>query len=263
MLYQDSAIETFEAAEPNSGAERSVLLRTKPARYPPRLVSAAEADAMLPHRAGLARSPAIRHSGAAAKRLLDVVGALTLALVLSPLLLVVGLVLSRHGGPVLYSHLRTGRFGKSFGCLKFRTMVPNADQVLRDLLHDDPALRREWLRDHKLRNDPRVTTIGRFLRRTSLDELPQLWNVLKGDMSLVGPRPVVHEEWARYGRRLETYLSAKPGITGLWQVTGRSDASYRRRVALDSYYVRKRSLLMDVSILIRTVAVVLRGRGAC
>lgn len=197
------------------------------------------------------------------KRLLDIIGALSLALLLSPLLLVVGLVLVRDHGPILYRHTRTGRHGKTFGCLKFRTMVPNAEQVLRDLLHKDPALQLEWNRDHKLRNDPRVTTIGRFLRRTSLDELPQLWNVLKGDMSLVGPRPVVREEWQRYGRHLDTYLAAKPGVTGLWQVMGRSDSCYRRRVALDSYYVKKRSLSMDCYILLRTIKVVLGGRGAC
>jgi exopolysaccharide production protein ExoY len=201
--------------------------------------------------------------GETAKRLLDIVGALTLALILSPVLLVVGLALVCDRGPIIYSHSRTGRHGRSFGCLKFRTMVPNADQVLRDLLHRDPDLQLEWVRDQKLRNDPRVTALGRFLRRTSLDELPQLWNVLKGDMSLVGPRPIVPEEFGRYGRRLDSYLTAKPGVTGLWQVMGRSDACYRRRVALDSYYVRKRSLLMDVLILLRTVKVVLGGRGAC
>jgi exopolysaccharide production protein ExoY len=200
--------------------------------------------------------------GETPKRLLDIVGALTLALLLSPLLLVVGLLLVRDHGPIIYSHSRTGRHGKTFGCLKFRTMVPNADKVLRDLLRQDPELQREWNRDHKLRNDPRVTTLGRFLRRTSLDELPQLWNVLKGDMSLVGPRPVVRDEWQRYGRHLDTYLAAKPGVTGLWQVMGRNDSCYRRRVALDSYYVRKRSLLLDIFILLRTVKVVLYGRGA-
>jgi len=190
------------------------------------------------------------------------VGALLLAIMLSPLLLLVGIALARDSGPIIYSHSRTGRHGRTFGCLKFRTMVPNAEQVLRDLLQADPDLQLEWHRDHKLRNDPRVTSIGRFLRRTSLDELPQLWNVLKGDMSLVGPRPVVREEWQRYGRHLDTYLAAKPGVTGLWQVMGRSDSCYRRRVALDSYYVRKRSLLLDIFILLRTVKVVLYGRGA-
>ena len=142
-------------------------------------------------------------------------------------------------------------------------MVPNAEQALREILHQRPDLQREWMCNQKLRNDPRVTAIGRFLRRTSLDELPQLWNVLKGEMSLVGPRPVVREEWQRYGRRLDTYLAAKPGVTGLWQVMGRSDCCYRRRVALDTYYVRKRSLILDIFILLQTVRVVVRGRGAC
>jgi lipopolysaccharide/colanic/teichoic acid biosynthesis glycosyltransferase len=193
---------------------------------------------------------------------LDIVGALTLAIVLFPLLLVVGVALARDRGPILYRHARTGRHGRTFGCLKFRTMVPNAEQVLHDLLHQDPQLRVEWLRDQKLRDDPRITTIGRFLRRTSLDELPQLWNVLKGDMSLVGPRPVVRDEWERYGRRLHHYLAARPGVTGLWQVRGRSDSCYRRRVALDCYYARKRSLLLDILILLQTVRVVVLGRGA-
>jgi exopolysaccharide production protein ExoY len=197
------------------------------------------------------------------KRLLDIFGAITLAVLLSPLLLVVGLALARDRGPIIYRHTRTGRDGRSFGCLKFRTMVPDAEQVLRNLLDEDPELSGEWLRDQKLRNDPRVTTIGRFLRRTSLDELPQLWNVLKGDMSLVGPRPVVREEWARYGKRLHHYLAARPGVTGLWQVMGRSDSCYRRRVALDCYYAKKRNLLLDMFILLRTVKVVLLGRGAC
>ena len=205
----------------------------------------------------------LRRPGDLAKRLVDVVGALTLAILLSPLLVIVGLTLARDRGPIIYRHLRTGRHGKSFGCLKFRTMVPDAEQVLRELLQQDADLRREWMRDQKLRNDPRVTAIGRFLRRTSLDELPQLWNVLKGDMSLVGPRPVVREELARYGRRLENYLTAKPGVTGLWQVMGRSDACYRRRVALDCYYVRKQNLILDFYILLRTVKVVLRSDGAC
>jgi lipopolysaccharide/colanic/teichoic acid biosynthesis glycosyltransferase len=149
-----------------------------------------------------------------------------------------------------------------FSCLKFRTMVPNADQVLRDLLENDPDLRAEWIRDHKLRNDPRVTRLGRFLRRTSLDELPQLLNVLRGEMSLVGPRPVVREELLRYGRNVGIYLAAKPGITGLWQVTGRNDTDYRRRVVLDTYYVRNQNLLLDLYILVKTTGVVLGGSGA-
>jgi Undecaprenyl-phosphate galactose phosphotransferase WbaP len=265
MQYPAAIAEPIdsESAESYTGSELSLRPRRNRATHPLRLLSPAEVDATLTHGAVHRRHPRIRQPGAAlAKRLFDIVGALTLALVLSPLLLVVGLALASDRGPILYSHSRTGRHGRAFGCLKFRTMVPNAEQVLRDLLQSNPALRLEWLRDHKLRNDPRVTTVGRFLRRTSLDELPQLWNVLKGDMSLVGPRPVVREEWARYGRRLDTYLATKPGVTGLWQVMGRSDSCYRRRVALDCYYARRRGLLLDVFILLRTVKVVLRGRGA-
>jgi exopolysaccharide production protein ExoY len=253
-----------ESADSDTGSELSPRPRRNHATHPLRLLSPAEVDATLTRGTVPQRHRSIRQPGAAAaKRLLDIAGALTLALLLSPLLIVVALALASDHGPILYSHSRTGRHGKTFGCLKFRTMVPNAEQALRDLLQSNSALRLEWLRDHKLRNDPRVTTVGRFLRRTSLDELPQLWNVLKGEMSLVGPRPVVREEWARYGRRLDTYLSTKPGVTGLWQVMGRSNASYRRRVALDSYYVRNRSIQMDVLILLRTVTVVIRSRGAC
>jgi lipopolysaccharide/colanic/teichoic acid biosynthesis glycosyltransferase len=141
-------------------------------------------------------------------------------------------------------------------------MVPNADQVLRELLERDSAIQAEWVRDHKLRRDPRITPLGRLLRRTSLDELPQLWNVMRGDMSLVGPRPVVREELLRYGRNVRAYLSAKPGITGLWQVKGRNDADYRRRIVLDTYYVRNQSLLLDLYILFKTTWVVLEGSGA-
>ncbi len=149
-----------------------------------------------------------------------------------------------------------------FRCLKFRTMVPNAEQVLRDLLRAHPELRDEWTENHKLRYDPRVTPIGRFLRRTSLDELPQLWNVLRGEMSLVGPRPIVRAELLRYGRQASMYLAVRPGLTGLWQVKGRSDTTYRRRVAMDKYYVRSRSLWMDLYIVAVTAVVILKRAGA-
>ena len=196
------------------------------------------------------------------KRLLDVVGAIALGLLFAPLIITIVLLMHRDGYSVIYRHRRVGRSGKIFSCLKFRTMVPNADQVLRNLLESDPNLRAEWIRDHKLRNDPRVTRLGRFLRRTSLDELPQLLNVLRGEMSLVGPRPVVREELLRYGRNVAAYLAAKPGITGLWQVTGRNNTDYRRRVVLDTYYVRNQNLLLDLYILIKTTGVVLGGKGA-
>jgi exopolysaccharide production protein ExoY len=196
------------------------------------------------------------------KRVFDIVGALLLALVFSPFIVAIALLVRRRGGPVIYRHRRIGRDGRMFDCLKFRTMVPHADRVLRDLLESHSELKAEWLRDHKLRNDPRITPIGAFLRRTSLDELPQVWNVLCGEMSLVGPRPVVREELMRYGRCVPIYLSAKPGITGLWQVTGRNDTDYRRRVALDVYYVRKQNPLLDLFILLKTTRVVLGGGGA-
>jgi exopolysaccharide production protein ExoY len=199
---------------------------------------------------------------AAVKRQLDLVGAVVLAVVFSPLMMVIFLLMHRSGGAVIYKHRRVGRDGRVFECLKFRTMVPNADQILRDLLERDPALKAEWVQDHKLRNDPRITQLGRFLRRTSLDELPQLWNVVLGEMSLVGPRPVVREELLRYGRNVGAYLAAKPGITGLWQVTGRNNTDYRRRVVLDTYYVRNQSLLLDMYILLKTTLVVLGGKGA-
>jgi len=201
-------------------------------------------------------------SAATGKRIVDVLGAIVLGLVFSPLILTILFLMRKSGGTVIYRHRRVGRRGEMFSCLKFRTMVPNADQVLRDLLEKDPDLRAEWIRDHKLRNDPRVTRLGRFLRRTSLDELPQILNVLGGEMSLVGPRPVVREELLRYGRNVGTYLSAKPGITGLWQVTGRNDTDYRRRVVLDTYYVRNQGILLDLFILIKTTGVVLGGTGA-
>ena len=201
---------------------------------------------------------------AATKRALDVLGAIVLAVVFSPLILAVVILalIRREPGSVMYKHRRIGQDGHAFECLKFRTMVPNADRVLRELLERDPAIKAEWVRDHKLRCDPRVTRLGRFLRRTSLDELPQLWNVVRGEMSLVGPRPVVREELLRYGRNARAYLSAKPGITGLWQVKGRNDTDYRRRVVLDTYYVRNRNLLLDLYILFKTTRVVLGGSGA-
>jgi lipopolysaccharide/colanic/teichoic acid biosynthesis glycosyltransferase len=183
-------------------------------------------------------------------------------IVFLPLILLVTALLCIDGGPVIYRHRRIGREGKEFECLKFRSMVTNADRVLHDVLERQPELKAEWLRDHKLRRDPRITAIGRFLRRTSLDELPQLWNVFIGDMSMVGPRPIVLDELLRYGRCAAIYLSAKPGITGLWQVKGRNNLNYRHRVALDVYYVKRQTLLLDMYILLKTARVVLGGDGA-
>jgi undecaprenyl-phosphate galactose phosphotransferase len=197
-----------------------------------------------------------------AKRAFDILGAVTLLVALSPLFAFLSWKIRQSGGPATYGHQRVGRDGRVFTCLKFRTMVPDADRILADLLALDSEARAEWERDFKLKNDPRVTPIGDFLRRTSLDELPQLWNVLKGEMSLVGPRPIVEPELERYGDQVGYYLEARPGMTGLWQISGRSETGYEDRVALDSWYVRNWALWYDLVILIKTVKVVLRGRGA-
>jgi exopolysaccharide production protein ExoY len=214
------------------------------------------------HAAGQSRGSEVRPLREPLKRVFDVLCAVLLALVFSPLIFVIAVLLRREGGPVIFRHRRVGRHGKAFDCLKFRSMVPDADRVLRELLEEHPEFRAEWLRDHKLRDDPRVTAVGRFLRRTSLDELPQLWNVIRGEMSLVGPRPVVREELLRYGRCAGIYLAARPGVTGLWQVNGRNNTDYRRRVVLDVYYVRRQNLILDLYILFKTTYVVLGGSGA-
>ncbi len=205
----------------------------------------------------------LRHRGLQAlKRSFDLVGALTLLVVLSPLLLGISLWILASGGSPLYRHRRIGRGGQHFACLKFRSMRPDAEQVLQHLLASDAAARAEWARDFKLKDDPRITRIGRVLRRTSLDELPQLWNVVLGDMSLVGPRPIIDDELARYGEQASLYLEVRPGITGLWQVSGRNDTDYTERVALDSWYVQNWSLWYDIIILFQTVDTVLARRGA-
>jgi lipopolysaccharide/colanic/teichoic acid biosynthesis glycosyltransferase len=199
----------------------------------------------------------------AAKRAMDIAGATALLLLALPAFLVLASLVRMDGGPVFYAHQRVGRGGRLFGCLKFRSMVADADRRLAALLDRDPTARREWEATRKLKNDPRVTWVGRFLRATSLDELPQLINVLKGEMSLVGPRPVQAAELAAfYGAAAQFYLSVRPGITGPWQVSGRSDTSYAQRVALDVGYVTHPSLLQDVKILLRTPVAVLARRGA-
>jgi exopolysaccharide production protein ExoY len=167
------------------------------------------------------------------------------------------------GSPVIYGHRRIGRDGREFKCYKFRSMVPNADEVLAQLLASDPAAREEWQRDFKLKNDPRVTGVGRFIRKTSFDEFPQLWNVLKGEMSIVGPRPVVRKELdTYYGFGRSHYESVKPGLTGLWQVSGRNDMAYDERVNLDCQYVETWGLWSDFVIVMRTVGVMFGRRGA-
>ena len=209
-----------------------------------------------PGAAGLRRS---------AKRLLDLVSAAGLVLLLAPALVAIALAiwLDGRGGPVLIRHERIGAGGRRFRCLKFRTMCVDADQVLRAHLAADPAARLEWEMSFKLRRDPRVTGIGRVLRRTSLDELPQLFNILSGEMSLVGPRPITEKEIPFYGDAYAHYIGCMPGLTGLWQISGRSDVGYDERVQLDKRYAETWSLALDLKILAKTPLVVLRGSGAC
>ncbi|RCW79647.1 sugar transferase [Paracoccus lutimaris] len=195
------------------------------------------------------------------KRMLDIVGALVLLLVFSPLILVISLLMLSQRGPVMFGHQRVGQGGTAFACRKFRTMVPDAEARLQELLERDPEARRQWQADHKLDNDPRITPVGHFLRRSSLDELPQLVNVLRGEMSLVGPRPVTRAELQRYGVDSASYLALRPGLTGKWQVSGRNDISYASRVALDSTYAREFSARGDLAILLQTVRVVLGATG--
>ncbi len=196
------------------------------------------------------------------KRLFDALIAFLLMLVFSPLFLYLFFRIKRDGGPAFFRQQRIGRNGDAFDCLKFRTMVVDAENLLQDLIDQDPALQAQWAQDHKIKNDPRITPLGAFLRRTSLDEIPQLLNVLKGEMSLVGPRPIVQEELEKYGDDVEYFLMVRPGMTGLWQVSGRSDMSYEKRVYLDTWYVKNWSLWYDLVILFKTVNVVIQRSGA-
>ena len=198
----------------------------------------------------------------ALKRGFDLVGAFLLLVFLAPLLGVIALLVRRSGSPIVFAHTRVGRFGRPFRCLKFRTMVPDAGEVLSRLLAEDAGARAEWEEGFKLKDDPRVTGLGAFLRKSSLDELPQLWNVLKGEMSLVGPRPVVLDEIERYGAAKVYYYEVRPGLTGLWQISGRSDLDYARRVSLDTWYVRNWTLWYDLVILFKTAIAVPTKGGA-
>jgi lipopolysaccharide/colanic/teichoic acid biosynthesis glycosyltransferase len=190
--------------------------------------------------------------------------ALVILLLLIPLFAIICIaIFIQDGGPILFGHQRIGHGGRSFTCLKFRTMAKDAEARLAALLAEDATARAEWALDFKLRKDPRVTPLGDLLRRSSLDELPQLLNVIRGEMSLVGPRPIVLAEAPRYGWRIRKYYAVKPGITGLWQVSGRSDVSYRRRVAMDSLYVCRKSVLLDCWLLVLTFPAVLLRRGSC
>ena len=213
--------------------------------------------AMLRMRNNLRRWPA-----RLTKRVFDTLIALILLVCLSPIMLLIAVWIRRDGGPALFAHPRVGKRKKIFKCYKFRTMVVDAEQQLEQLLQHQPDLRAQWENDRKLKDDPRVNGFGRFLRTSSLDELPQLINVIRGEMSLVGPRPVVAAELSRYGDEIGYYLMVRPGMTGLWQVSGRSDLDYDTRVYLDTWYVKNWSLWHDQIILLKTLDVVFRGSGA-
>jgi exopolysaccharide production protein ExoY len=201
--------------------------------------------------------------GLTSKRIVDIVIALSGIILLAPLLIICfALIWASSRGPALFRHRRVGFNGKPFDCLKFRTMAADAPERLRKFLEVDPAAAAEWAKYQKLRTDPRVTRIGAVLRKSSLDELPQLFNVLMGDMSIVGPRPVTEDELWRYGASVKAYTACRPGITGLWQVTGRNDTSYEQRISCDAYYARMWSLALDSKIMIVTIASVLFTEGA-
>ena len=197
------------------------------------------------------------------KTIFDYVLTITGTIAISPILIVIALWIYKDSpGPVIFKHRRIGKNGKEFDCYKFRSMCVDAKEKLEQLLKTDPEAKAEWEKDFKLKNDPRITKSGAFLRKTSLDELPQIFNVLKGEMSLVGPRPIVKDEMVRYGECINDYLMVKPGITGMWQVSGRSDADYKQRVQLDSWYVRNWSVWLDLMLLWRTGKIVLQCKGA-
>ncbi|THF47184.1 sugar transferase [Allorhizobium terrae] len=201
--------------------------------------------------------------GGAAKRSLDIFIACIALVVFSPLfLMIAAMVKFTDGGSVFYGHRRIGHNGQEFRCMKFRTMVQNGEKVLQDYLRNNPEAYEEWRTTRKLQNDPRVTAVGSVLRKLSLDELPQLLNIIKGEMSIVGPRPVVEDELEMYEASAFYYLQTRPGLTGLWQVSGRNDVSYETRVAMDTMYVKNWSITKDLLIIMRTVPAVCMSRGS-
>jgi len=197
------------------------------------------------------------------KRIFDITATVIGGILILPVIAIVAILIYLDSpGPIVFGHKRVGQGGKEFPCYKFRSMVPNAQEALEIYLKENPEAREEWERDFKLKDDPRVTKIGKFLRKTSLDELPQLWNVLIGDMSLVGPRPIVRAEVEKYGEYINDFYLVPPGITGVWQVSGRSDTTYEERVLMDSWYVHNWSVWIDIVYLVKTVLAVLKGKGA-
>ena len=197
------------------------------------------------------------------KRFIDIFSIVICLPIILPLMLILSFFVKiTSKGPVFYAHKRVGKNGKEIKCWKFRSMCINSQEMLEKILAEDPVRRAEWEKDRKFQDDPRVTKFGKFLRKTSLDELPQLFNILFGDMSLVGPRPVTEPELVKYGEYKDYVLSVSPGLTGMWQVSGRSDTGYEERISFDTYYIQNWSIWLDIWILIKTVWVVLKGKGA-
>ena len=197
------------------------------------------------------------------KRAMDLCIAIPMAIFLVPAFIALAIIVYLDDpGPILFRHRRRGAGGKHFECVKFRTMVRNADRRLQEVLDADPALRREWEANHKLKDDPRLTGVGGVLRRYSLDELPQLWNIIRGEMSIVGPRPIVDDEVRRYGDDIEYYNMVRPGVIGLWQISGRSDTTYAERVEMDVEYAQRRNIFLDIGILISSIPAILSRKGA-
>jgi len=197
-------------------------------------------------------------NGNLVKRTFDIVFALFVLTIFSPVYLILMILVALNSqGPIFYVQQRIGKDHQPFNCIKFRTMIDNADQALQAIMEDSDQIRQEFQESFKLKKDPRITNIGRFLRLTSLDEFPQFWNVLKGEMSVVGPRPLVPEELPKYGRKINTVLKIKPGITGLWQVSGRNDIPYPKRVQIDVYYATSHNWLLDLWIVYKTIGIIL------
>ncbi|MBD2138475.1 sugar transferase [Anabaena sp. FACHB-1237] len=199
------------------------------------------------------------------KRLFDIIFSLSVLIMFSPLYIILAIIVAFSSqGPIFYIQKRVGKNYRSFNCIKFRTMVTNADEILAQIMETSPELKEEFASNFKLKKDPRITKIGHFLRMTSLDEFPQFWNVLIGDMSVVGPRPLVTDELPKYGDAMDDVLTIRPGITGLWQVSGRNDIPYPRRVQIDLYYAKNRNFWLDLQIILKTINVVImpKNKGA-
>ena len=259
----DLALLEADDEEVDAEGQPIATAKAKPLMFAGGQVSALERKLVLSHDAG--GTPAGRRSPGLSDqvmRVIDCVAASAMILLFAPVMAGIWIALRLfERGPAIFAHERIGRDLTSFPCFKFRTMCMDADERLEAILASDEILRREWSATQKLLCDPRVTRLGRFLRNTSLDELPQLFNVLRGEMSLVGPRPIVANEVRRYGRHALDYASVRPGLTGLWQITRNETTSYRRRVATDVFYVRNRGIGLDCRILLATVPAVLGGNG--